>query len=136
MSVEGSPTTTLWHEALVTIGGGVLVGAFAGWAGGALLAAAERHGTMAADARPFAAAALAFATFFAADEVGASGFIAAFVAGLVAARRARRASPRRSCSSASGTATLLSFAVFFAFGILAAARAGRHRTPRRRSTRC
>jgi NhaP-type Na+/H+ or K+/H+ antiporter len=74
---------------------------------------------MAADARPFAAAALAFATFFAADEVGASGFIAAFVAGLVAARALGE--HRRSLVQFSERdGTLLSFAVFFAFGILAA----------------
>ncbi len=120
VSVEGSPDTALWQEALVTIGGGVLVGALAGWAGGALLAAAERHATMADDARPFAAAALAFATFFAADEVGASGFIAAFVAGLVAARALgdRR---RALVQFSERDGMLLSLAVFFAFGILAAA---------------
>ena len=119
VSVEGSPSTTLWHEALVTIGGGILVGAIAGLAGGGLLAAADRRGMMADDVRPFAAAALAFATFFAADEIGASGFIAAFVAGLVASRplgEDRSALVRFS----ERDGTLLSFAVFFAFGILAA----------------
>lgn len=119
VSVEGSPTTALWREALVTIGGGVLVGAIAGWGGGALLGLAERRDSMAADARPFAAAALALATFFIADEVGASGFIAAFVAGLVAAR-ALGERQRSLVRFSERDGALLSFAVFFAFGILAA----------------
>lgn len=123
VSVEGSPDTTLVHEALRTIGGGVLVGALAGALGGRLLGAAQRRGTMADDARPFAAAALAFATFFAADELGASGFIAAFVAGLFAAR-ALGPERRSLLSFSERDGTLLAFSVFFAFGILVASVGG------------
>ena len=86
VAVEGSPDTTLVHEALLTIVGGTAVGVITGSLGGRLLALATRRGTITDEARPFAVAALTFATFFAADVLGASGFIAAFVGGLFAAR--------------------------------------------------
>jgi len=114
VATEGSPDTTLVHEALLTT-----VGVVTGSIGGRLLALAARHGTIANEARPFAAAALAFATFFAADILGASGFIAAFVAGLFAARwLGENRAALLQFTERDGT--LLSFAVFFAFGILAA----------------
>jgi len=119
VATEGSPDTTLVHEALLTIVGGTAVGVVTGSIGGRLLALAARHGTIADEARPFAAAALAFATFFAADILGASGFIAAFVAGLFAARwLGENRAALLQFTERDGT--LLSFAVFFAFGILAA----------------
>ena len=119
VAIEGSPDTTLAHEALLTIVGGTAVGVVTGSLGGRLLALAARHGTIAEEARPFAAAALALATFFAADLLGASGFIAAFVAGLFAARwLGEKRAALLQFTERDGT--LLSFAVFFAFGILAA----------------
>jgi len=119
VATEGSPDTTLVHEALRTIVGGTAVGVITGSLGGRLLALANRHGTIADDARPFAVAALAFATFFAADVVGASGFIAAFVGGLFAARwLGEHRGALLSFTERDGT--LLSLTVFFAFGILAA----------------
>ena len=119
VAVEGSPDTTLLHEALLTIVGGTAVGAVTGSLGGRLLALATRRGTIADEARPFAVAALAFATFFAADVVGASGFIAAFVGGLFAARwLGEHRAGLLAFTERDGT--LLSFTVFFAFGILAA----------------
>ena len=119
VATEGSPDTTLVHEALLTIVGGTAVGVVTGSLGGRLLALASRHDTIADDARPFAVAALAFATFFAADLVGASGFIAAFVGGLFAARwLGEHRGALLQFSERDGT--LLSLAVFFAFGILAA----------------
>ena len=119
VATEGSPDTTLVHEALLTIVGGTAEGVVTGSPGGRRLALARRHDTIADDARPFAVAALAFATFFAADLVGASGFIAAFVGGLFAARwLGEHRGALLQFSERDGT--LLSLAVFFAFGILAA----------------
>jgi len=119
VATEGSPDTTLVHEALVTIVGGTVVGVITGSLGGRLLALANRHGTIADDAAPFAVAALAFATFFAADIVGASGFIAAFVGGLFAARwLGEHRAALVQFTERDGT--LLSLTVFFAFGIVGA----------------
>ncbi len=119
VAVEGSPEHGLAHEALVIIGGGVVVGAVAGNLGGRLVALAMAKGTVAAALEPMALVALAVATFFAADAIGASGFIAAFVAGLLAAaplgdRRGRLT------EFMDEDGQLLSFAIFYVFGILAA----------------
>jgi NhaP-type Na+/H+ or K+/H+ antiporter len=116
---EGSPAHGLAHEAMVIIGGGIVVGAVAGAVGGRLVALAMSRGTMAAAYEQMALAALAVGSFFAADAAGASGFIAAFVAGLLAAAPLgdRR---RRLTEFMEQDGQLLSFAVFFIFGILAA----------------
>jgi NhaP-type Na+/H+ or K+/H+ antiporter len=119
VAVEGSPEHSLAHEALVIIGGGVVVGALAGALGGRLVAAAMERHTVATGYEQMALAALAVVTFFAADAIGASGFIAAFVAGLLAAaplgdRRGRLT------EFMDQDGQILSFAVFFVFGILAA----------------
>jgi NhaP-type Na+/H+ or K+/H+ antiporter len=116
---EGSPAHGLAHEALVIIGGGIAVGAVAGAAGGRLVALASTRRTLAPAYESLALAALALVSFFAADAVGASGFIAAFVGGLVAAGPLgdRR---RRLTEFMEQDGELLSFAVFYVFGILAA----------------
>jgi NhaP-type Na+/H+ or K+/H+ antiporter len=116
---EGSPVHGLAHEAMVIIGGGIVVGAVAGAIGGRLVALAMSRGTMAAAYEQMALAALAVGSFFAADAAGASGFIAAFVAGLLAAAPLgdRR---RRLTEFMEQDGQLLSFAVFFIFGILTA----------------
>jgi NhaP-type Na+/H+ or K+/H+ antiporter len=116
---EGSPAHGLAHEALVIIGGGVVVGVVAGAAGGRLVALAIARRTLAPAYEQMGLAALALVSFFAADAIGASGFIAAFVAGLVAAaplgdRRGRLTEFMEQDGQ------LLSFAVFYVFGILAA----------------
>jgi NhaP-type Na+/H+ or K+/H+ antiporter len=116
---EGSPAHGLAHEALVIIGGGLVVGVVAGAAGGRLVALAIARRTLAPAYEQMGLAALALISFFAADAIGASGFIAAFVAGLVAAAPLgdRR---RRLTEFMEQDGQLLSFAVFYIFGILAA----------------
>ena len=119
VAVEGAPEHGLAHEALVIIGGGVVVGVVAGAVGGRLIAAAMARGTVAAAYEQMALVALALTTFFAADAIGASGFIAAFVGGLLAA--APLAEQRgRLTEFMQEDGELLSFAVFYVFGILAA----------------
>jgi NhaP-type Na+/H+ or K+/H+ antiporter len=119
VAVEGSPEHGLAHEALVIIGGGVLVGAVAGAAGGRVVALATQRGTVATAYEQMAVVALAVVTFYAADAIGASGFIAAFVGGLVAAAPLG-GHRRRLTEFMDEDGQLLSFAVFFIFGILAA----------------
>ena len=118
VSVAGTPETSLAHEALKTLVGGTLVGLGAGWLGGRLVRAARARGAMDEDAEPLVVAALAVATFYAADSWGASGFIAAYIAGLVAASSLgeRRHSLLRFTEQ---DGALLAYAVFFIFGILA-----------------
>ena len=119
VAVEGSPEHGLAHEALVIIGGGILVGVIAGAGGGRLVALAMARGTVAAAYEQMALVALAVATFFAADAIGASGFIAAFVGGLLAA--APLGDGRKQLTEfMEEDGELLSFAVFYVFGILAA----------------
>ena len=119
VAVEGSPEHGLAHEALVILGGGVVVGVVAGAVGGRLIALAMARGTVAAAYEQMALVALAVATFFAADAIGASGFIAAFVGGLLAA--APLGDQRgRLTEFMQEDGELLSFAVFYVFGILAA----------------
>jgi NhaP-type Na+/H+ or K+/H+ antiporter len=116
---EGSPEHGLAYDALVIIGGGGVVGAAAGAAGGRLITLAIRRGASAPVYEQMAVAALAVVSFFAADAIGGSGFIAAFVAGLFAAGplRDRRS---RLTEFMDEDGQLLSFAVFYVFGILAA----------------
>ena len=97
----------------------MVVGAAAGALGGRLVALAIDRGTIGSGYEQMAMAALAIVTFFAADAIGASGFIAAFVGGLLAAaplgdRRGRLTEFMEQDGQ------VLSFAVFFIFGILAA----------------
>lgn len=119
VAVEGSPEHSLAHEALVIIGGGVVVGALVGALGGRLVAAAMGRHTVATGYEQMAPAALALVTFFAADAIGASGFIAAFVGGLVAAAPLGEHRGRLT-EFMDQDGQILSFAVFFIFGILAA----------------
>lgn len=116
---EGSPAHGLAHEALVILGGGIVVGAIAGAVGGRLLALAIDRRTMGPTYEQMGLAALAVACFFAADAIGASGFIATFVAGLMAA--APLGDHRgRLTEFMEQDGQLLAFGVFFIFGILSA----------------
>lgn len=119
VALEGSPEHGLAHEALVIIGGGIVVGVVGGAGGGRLVAFATARRTMAPRYEQMAVAALAVATFFAADAIGASGFIAAFVAGLLAAAPLGERRERLT-EFMEEDGELLSFAVFYVFGILAA----------------
>ena len=118
VAVEGSPEHGLAHEALVIIGGGVVVGvvperpvaAWSRWPS----AGHGRRGLRADGAH-----AAGLVTFFAADAIGASGFIAAFVGGLLAAAPLGDQRERLT-EFMEEDGELLSFAVFYVFGILAA----------------
>jgi sodium/hydrogen antiporter len=69
-------------QALLELGGGVVVGLIVGLAGAALLATASHHQWIAPGGRRLATLAVAIASLAAALAIDANGFIAAFVAGI------------------------------------------------------
>jgi NhaP-type Na+/H+ or K+/H+ antiporter len=101
------------------IGYGTLIGASVGGAGGAALRRAAARGWTTTAFERLALAALAIVAWYAADEAGGNGFIAAFVgggaAGMVAGSLRERA-----LDFAEEEGQLLNLAVFFIFGLFAA----------------
>lgn len=114
-----TPELSLVMSAFVLIGIGIVVGLVAGFAGTWLMGAAERRGWMTGAFRWIAFMALALIAWVAAEHLGGSGFIAAFVGGLAVA-----ASGRRIGTAALGFAEVegevLNLAVFFILGLFAA----------------
>ncbi|MDD1653215.1 MAG: cation:proton antiporter, partial [Methanomicrobiales archaeon] len=84
-ATEDLPAGTWTVFALQQIGLGILVGAVAGIVGSLLIQRSVKLGWMKSEFTWIAFLALAVLSFFVADITGGSGFIAAFVAGLVAA---------------------------------------------------
>ncbi len=101
------------------LGFGVLVGAAIGLAGGALIGLAHRKGWMAASWRRLGVVALPLLCAMASEAVGASMFIAAFVAGLAVQIYFKRAG-KHSVEFAEESGQLLNLSVFFLFGLLVA----------------
>ena len=88
---EVDPIADAVHELVVA----ALVGGLAGFGGRWLVSLADLGQTATSSSRQIAVLALALATYFAAAELGASGFIAAFVAGLVIADSPMASEARR-----------------------------------------
>jgi NhaP-type Na+/H+ or K+/H+ antiporter len=105
--------------ALEKLGYGALVGLAIGIAGGWLLRRAAARGWSAPAFEQFAVLALALLAWWAAEEAGGSGLIAAFVAGLAYGGVAR-AIEERSAVFSEDLGQLLSLLVFFALGAVAA----------------
>jgi NhaP-type Na+/H+ or K+/H+ antiporter len=110
------PEQSLAASALVLIGIGIVVGLVAGFLGGRLIHEASHRGWVTETFRWIVFLALALIAWIAAEGLGGSGFIAAFVAGLAVAAAGRDI----------GTAVLeftetdgqiLNLAVFFILGI-------------------
>jgi NhaP-type Na+/H+ or K+/H+ antiporter len=97
---------------------GFLIGAAVGGIGGALVRYAAGRGWMLDAFRELAALALAVLAWWAAEEGGGSGLVAAFVAGL-AFRFAARAVAEKAIGFSEDLGQLLSLLVFFALGIVA-----------------
>jgi NhaP-type Na+/H+ or K+/H+ antiporter len=106
------------HFAVAQIGYGTLIGAAVGGAGGAALRRAAERGWTTASFERLALAALAIIAWYAADEAGGNGFIAAFVGG-AAAGMAAGSLRERLLGFAEEEGQLLNLAVFFIFGIFA-----------------
>ena len=110
--------TSFLEVALEKIGYGLLVGVGIGAAGGRLLRlAAARRWTLPAFEQ-LSVLALAVLAWWAAEEIGGSGLIAAFVAGL-AFGVARRAPAEGVLELADDLGRLLSLLVFYALGVVA-----------------
>jgi NhaP-type Na+/H+ or K+/H+ antiporter len=97
----------------------VLVGGGIGMVGGLLLGAAHRRKWTAHSWRQLGVVALPLSCLLASEEVGASMFIAAFVAGL-AVQIGFKEAARHSVEFAEEWGQLCNLAVFFVFGVLVA----------------
>jgi NhaP-type Na+/H+ or K+/H+ antiporter len=97
---------------------GVLLGVAAGGVGGALVRLASSRGWMLGAFRELAALALAVLAWWSAEEVGGSGLVAAFVAGL-AFGLAARSLAGKAIGFSEDLGQLLSLLVFFGLGVVA-----------------
>ena len=97
---------------------GVALGAAVGWIGGALVRRAAARGWALDAFQQLAALALAVLAWWSAEEVGGSGLVAAFVAGL-AFGLAARATAGKAIAFSEDLGQLLSLLVFFALGVTA-----------------
>ncbi len=103
--------------AVEQIGLGILVGAAVGLVGGYLVNAAIQRGYMKGRFAWIGFLALALISFIAADAVGGSGFIAAFIGGMVTAATGKYVGEAVIEFTETG-AQILSLGVFFIFGIV------------------
>jgi NhaP-type Na+/H+ or K+/H+ antiporter len=99
------------------IGLAIIVGILVGWAGGKAVRLAYSRGWMSREWRQVTVVSLAALCFVLADPIGGSGFIAAFVGGLVFGRIVRREYPDI-CNFSEGISHLLTMVAFFTFGVL------------------
>lgn len=109
-------------DALVEIVVALLVGAVVGYLGGRAVAASAGHGWSRRGARSLAVLALPIAAYALSGVLGGNGFIAAFVAGtaFAAATASLVASEESLLRLTESTADLLTFAVWFSFGLVLA----------------
>jgi len=110
---------SLVHFMVEQLGFGILVGLGVGWLGGWLLGLGHRAEWMGESWQQLGVVALPLLALAASDAVGASMFIAAFVAGL-AVQRAFPDAGRRSVEFTEGWGQVLNLSVFFTFGMLVA----------------
>jgi NhaP-type Na+/H+ or K+/H+ antiporter len=113
---EGAPLGRfVWEQ----LGIGTAIGAGVGLAGGALLGWAHRHGWMAHAWRQIGVVILPLVCVMASEHLGASMFIAAFVAGM-AVQPGFRDAGTLGVEFAEEWGQLLNLSVFFLFGVLVA----------------
>jgi len=106
------------------LGGGVALGLVIGLGGGWLIQRAIRRGGIAEEFVPRAVLVLPALCFLSAEAIGASMFIAAFVAGL-AAQSVYRGAGKHAVEFTSQWGQLINLAVFFLFGVTVARSVGR-----------
>ena len=114
----GQVSIASWADfAIEQIGFGVVVGLVVGFVGARLLRASIKKEFMPSRLRPIALISLALIAFFVADAVGGSGFIGAYVAGLmIAASRLKLTEELVEFAGAEGE--VLDLGVFFILGIM------------------
>jgi len=114
----GQVTFSSWADfAIEQIGFGVVVGLVIGFVGARLLRISIKKELMPPRLRPIALISLALIAFFVADAVGGSGFIAAYVAGLVIAA-SRLKLTQELVEFAGSQGEVLDLGVFFILGIM------------------
>jgi NhaP-type Na+/H+ or K+/H+ antiporter len=106
------------------IGFGVLLGLVCGWGGGWLLHQAEEREWMTETFGQLGLLSLGLLAWGVAEAVGGNGFIAAFVGGILV-KRSFGSATERMVEFSEAWGQLLSYAVFFMFGLLAAPDLGR-----------
>lgn len=112
-------TASLTRFMVEQLGYGALVGVGIGLVGGLLLGLAHRKNWMVESWQPLGVVALPLLCAMASEAVGASMFIAAFVAGL-AVQVGFKEAGRRGGEFTEGWGQLLNLSVFFLFGLLVA----------------
>ncbi len=100
------------------LGYGLLVGIAVGLIGGWLVSEASKRGWMTGVFQQLTIAALAVLTWWGAEEVGGSGFVAAFVGGIAAGHAARDLG-QKIVDFTEDIGQLLELFIFFAFGVIA-----------------
>ncbi len=98
------------------IGLAIVIGVVVGWVGAKAIRYAYNHGWMTRGWRQVSVVSLAMLCFALADPVGGSGFIAAFVGGLVFGANVRREYPDI-CDFSEGVAHVMTMFAFFVFGV-------------------
>ena len=98
------------------IGLAVVIGVVVGWLGAVAVRYAYEHGWMTRGWRQVSVVALAMLCFALADPIGGSGFIAAFVGGLVFGAKVRREYPDV-CEFSEGVAHVMTMFAFLVFGV-------------------
>lgn len=114
---EMQSTTEIARVFVEEIGLAIIVGIVVGWVGGMVVKRAYSRGWMSREWRQVTVVSLAVLSFALADPVGGSGFIAAFVGGLVFGSQVRREYPDI-CNFSDGIAHLFTMVAFFVFGVL------------------
>lgn len=121
-SGPGSPAVRTL-QALAELAGGGAVGAAVGAAGAVLLGWSRRLGTSTPSARSLGVLSLPILGFGGAEVLHGNGFVAAFVAGVVFAARARWLPEEDGMLRLSeGAAELLAFGIWLVFGLVAVPR--------------
>jgi NhaP-type Na+/H+ or K+/H+ antiporter len=102
---------------LEKLGYGILVGAGVGLVGGWLVTEASKRGWMTGVSQQLGVAAMALFAWWSAEEIGGSGFIAAFVGGLALGYVAQWVGPKV-VEFTEDIGSLLNLFVFFGFGLV------------------
>ncbi len=105
------------RSALLEITAAVVIGGVIGWLGGQLLVAVDERGWSLHEQEPIATFVIALLAYLAAVGVGGNGFVAAFVAGVGFGTAVARHRPPAVMDFADRTGLLLSFVVWFLFGL-------------------
>jgi NhaP-type Na+/H+ or K+/H+ antiporter len=100
------------------LGYGILVGVGVGLIGGWLVTEASKRGWMTGVSQQLGIASMALFAWWSAEEIGGSGFIAAFVGGVAVGYAARWVGPKV-VEFTEDIGTLLNLFVFFGFGLVA-----------------